>query len=133
MLGTKRGKGVGGDAPESFSDFFWRLLDDPDRLANLIKLGKTAVGLICVLLICLGGVVCSVLVALVEAGAKGPGLPVLLPSGLVCSVSVSGFVIVLRKLLSDRRRGALGDGSDPTPSSLPPSREQVPRAPKRRR
>jgi hypothetical protein len=126
MLGTNSGKGLGGDTPESRSDFFWRLLGDPDRLANLIKLSKAAVGLICVLLICLGSVACGILVVLAEAGAEAPGLPVLLPGGLVCSVSLSGFVIVLKKLMSDRRRRALADGSDPAPPSLPPSRGQVP-------
>jgi hypothetical protein len=128
MAGTKHGSGSGGDTPGSFGEFFWRLLDDQGRLSNLIKLAVIAVVLICVLLICLG----SILVMLTRAGAKDPGLPVLLPSGLI-GVPTTALVIVLKKLLSERRRAAIDAGSDPTARSLPSSRKRGQQRQKRKR
>jgi hypothetical protein len=128
MAGTKHGSESGGDTPGSFGEFFWRLLDDRGRLSNLMKLAAIAVVLICVLLICLG----SILVMLARAGAKDPGLPVLLPSGLI-GVPTTALVIVLKKLLRERRRAAVDAGSDPTVRSLPSSRKRGRQGRKRRR
>ena len=129
MAGTKHGSGSGGDAPGSFGEFFWRLLDDQGRLSNLIKLSAIAVVLTCVLLLCSGGIIFM----LARAGAKSAGLPVLLPSGLIGGVPTTALVIVIRKLLNERRRDAIDDGSDPTARSLPPSRKRGQQGQKRRR
>jgi hypothetical protein len=110
MAGTSRNKAAGDDAPGSFWEFVWRLLADQIRLSNLAKLAKTAVGLICSLLICLGAVACGIVFVLGKAGAKG-SLPELLSAGLVVSVSLIGGTIRVRKRLTRRPR-ALGDGGD---------------------
>jgi|HubBroStandDraft_5_1064220.scaffolds.fasta_scaffold151833_2 hypothetical protein len=128
MAGTKHGDGSGGDTPGSFGEFFWRLLNDQGRLSNLIKLAAFAVVLICVVLLCLGGI----LFMLARVGAKGPGLPVLLPSGLI-GVPITALVLVLKKLVNERRRDAIDGDSDPTSRSLPSSRKQGQRGQKRRR
>jgi hypothetical protein len=125
--------GGGGEAPRSLLELFWRLLGDQERQSALTKLGTTAVCLVCLLLICLGLIAGSILFMLDKTGVKGPGLPVLVPSGLAFGVTLIGVIIGIAKRMKRRRFGVRAVGSARIPRSLPPNRPRSRRAPGRRR
>jgi hypothetical protein len=119
-------------APEGTADLIDRILRDPKRTNNFIRIlrnGAFAVAVVGCALLFGCAVLCTAIVALREA--HYPALPALVPSGLIGGPCLTYCTIRLVKWVG-RRRGPVGQhGGRVASGSKGQTRKQVPPAKKR--